>query len=273
MPLLPTSIPPASMLASMSSHPPTQSSGTQIQSLQRGMRILELVSQAVDGLALGELARHMDLGKTTVHNLARTLVTSGYLLQRREPMRYVLGSAIFDLAGRQRIHALHERAAPVLLELSAEFPGSAALIAEPAGPEVRVTLRVSGELPGLVERPLDRFSPPYSNATSLLFLAFKSREERQIFEARHPFWELASHLWPDERTLETYLAQVREQRCATLDQTQSKSFPIAVPLFSGRGELLAALGLAYRSDQKITPAFKRRLVGRVQAAAERINLA
>jgi DNA-binding IclR family transcriptional regulator len=255
----------------MKAPPPSKPSGTQIQSLQRGMRILELVGQAEDGAALGELARRMELGKTTVHNLARTLVIAGYLVQRREPMRYVLGPALFDLAGRQRLHALHERASPMLLELSAEFPGSAALFAEPAGTEVRVALRVSHEHPGVIERPLDRFSPPYSNATSLLFLAFKGEEERRAFEAHHPFWETATHLWSSERELENYLKQVRVQHHATLDQAQGKAFPIAVPLFSERGELLAALGLAYRSTEKITAATKRRLVERVRAAAARIN--
>jgi DNA-binding IclR family transcriptional regulator len=250
--------------------PLSEPSGTQIQSLQRGMRILELVSQAQDGVALGEIARRMELGKTTVHNLARTLVIAGYLVQRREPMRYVLGPALFDLAGRQRLHALHERAAPVLLELSAEFPDSAVLFAEPAGTEVRVALRVSHEHPGAIERPLDRFSPPYSNATSLLFLAFAGTEERRAFESRHPFWESATHLWSTERELEDYLKQVRVQRHATLDQAQGKAFPIAVPLFSERGELLAALGLAYRSTVKITAATKRRMVARVQAAAAQI---
>lgn len=234
------------------------------------MRILELVSQADDGLPLGELARRMDLGKTTVHNLARTLLTSGYLVHRRQPMRYVPGPAIFALVGRQRLHALHERAAPVLLELSEAFPGSAALLAEPAGTEVRVTLRASHEHPGVIERPLDRFSPPYANATSLLFLAFAGTEERRAFEAHHPFWEAATHLWSDERELEVFLQKVRTERYAALDQAQGKAFPIAMPLFSERGELLAALGLAYRSDQKIPAAFKRQLIDRLRAAAGRI---
>lgn len=247
-----------------------QPTGTRIQSLERGLRILELAGRSPDGVSLGELSRLMSLGKTTVHNLARTLVLSGYLVQRRDPIRYVLGSALFALVGRQRSHALHERAAPVLLELSAEFAGMPALLAEPAGTEVRVALRVSGEHPGIVERPLDRFSPPYSNSSSLLFLAFWNKEERRAFDARHPFWEQGAHLWANEDALEDYLKQVRAQRYATRDQAQGRAFPIAVPLFSDRGELLAAVGLAYRSKDVITDATKRRLIARVRAAAEQI---
>ena len=249
---------------------PSPDSGTQIQSLQRGMRLLELVSQVPDGLALGELARQMSLGKTTVHNLARTLVATGYLLQRRQPIRYVLGPALFKLVGQQRLQSLHERAASVLVELNQEFPGSAALLAESSGTEVRVVLRVSDERPGVVERPLNRFSPPYSNATSLLFLAFSNAEEKRAYQARHPFWELATHLWADERQLEDYLEKVRTERYAALEHVQGKACPLAVPLFSERGELLAALGLAYRADEKITAAAKRRVVESMRAAAARI---
>lgn len=247
---------------------PSESSGPLIQSLQRGMRILELVAQAEAGLGLGELARRMDLGKTTVHNLARTLIATGHLAQRRQPTRYVLGPALFELAGRQRTQALHERAAPVLLALSEEFPGSVALLAESAGVEVRVTLRAGGGNPGVVERPLDRFSPPYANATSLLFLAHRDEQERRVFEARHPFWELGAHLWPDERALEDYLQQVRAEGYAAPELAQpSGVLPIAAPVFSERGELVAALGLAYRSDKKPTAAVKRRLIERVLTAA------
>lgn len=256
----------------MSSLPP-EPSGTQIQSLQRGMRILELVSQSADGLALPELARRMDLGKTTVHNLARTLLLSGYLVQRRDPLRYVGGPALFALAGRQRLHALHERAAPVLSALSEEFDGLPALLVEAAGTEVRVVLRAIGGRPGGVERPLDRFSPPYANATSLLFIAFWNEEERRAFEVRYPFWEFAAHLWADEAELENRLKEVRTQGYAAVEQGQGRAFPVAFPIFSERGELLAAIGLAYRSAKKVSAAEKRRIIERVRAAAEDLRTA
>lgn len=244
--------------------------GVRIQSLDRGMRILDIVSRPQDGVSLAELSRSMGLGKTTVHNLARTLIAGGYLIQRRDPIRYVLGPALFALAGRQRGNRLHEVAVPVLLQLGADYPGSAALLAEAFGPTVRVTLRVSRESGGAVERPLDRFIPPYANATSLLFLAFWSDEDREAFQARHSFWENGAHLWSDEVELADSLRVIRGQGYATLEQAQGKALPIAFPIFSEQGELLAAIGLAYRSEKKISAVAKRELVARVRAAALQI---
>lgn len=244
--------------------------GTQIQSLQRGMRILELVGRGEDGLTLPELARLMDLGKTTVHNLVRTLAVGGYLVRRTGPLRYALGPALFQLVGHRRLHALRERAAPILLELSRRHPGSAAVFAEPADADIRVTLRASQEQPGRVEHPVDRFIPAYTNATSLLFLAFWSTEQRRAYLGRHPFGELGAHFWFDEERLDAQLHRIRVQRYAVIDRSPSKAFPIAVPLFSESGELLAALALAYRSADKISASTKRELIERVQAAAARL---
>lgn len=248
-----------------------KSDGVLVQSLERGLRILDVAARSPDGVTLGELARRMDLGKTTVHNLVRTLVSTGHLVRRRDPIRYALGPEVFALAGHRRRDVLHERAAPVLRALAAEFPGSAALLAESAGDgTVRVVLRASGETPGVLERPLDRFSIPYVNTTSLMFLAYWGAEERRAFEQRHPFWEAAAHLWPDEEKLADYLRRVRQRGYAVFDHAMGNAFPVSVPLFSERGEILAALGLAYRSEKKITATARRRLIRRVREAAAQI---
>lgn len=246
---------------------PDPAPGVRIQALERGLRILFLVGDAPAGLPLGELARQMGLGKTTVHNLARTLLATGHLVQRRDPLRYALGPGVYALAGRQRMHALHRRAEPVLLKLAAEFRDCAALLAEPTGDAVRVVLRVDPGRPGVVERPLDRFSPPYTNATSLLVLAHLDTEERHHYYARHPLAETASHRWRDEETLEDHLKTVRRLGYATLDQDRGHGFPVAMPIFSDRGELLAALGLAFRSAERIPASTKRHVVDRLRQVA------
>lgn len=246
--------------------------GVRVQSLERGLRILALVGDAADGLQLGELSRRMDLGKTTVHNLARTLLATGHLVQRRDPLRYTLGPEVYALAGRQRLHALHRRAEPVLLRLAAEFPDCAVLLAEPTGDAVRVVMRVDPDRPGVVEQPLDRFSPPYANATSLLFLAHLGSEARRAYYARHPLWETAAHRWPDEETLDACLKNIRRLGHAAIEQERGRAFPVAMPVFSAGDELIAALGLAFRSKEKISAETKRRVIERLRLAAASLTL-
>ncbi|WP_064501523.1 IclR family transcriptional regulator [Geminisphaera colitermitum] len=222
-----------------------------VQSLQRGLAILERVSQAEDGVTLARLAELTGMKKTTVHNLARTLLDEGYLARWTQPVRYGPGPALAALGGRSGMtNALHAAAGPLLVSLAREFPGSAALLAEASGTEVRVTLRVSPEVPGEVERPVDRLSPPYISATSLVFLAMGGEAWREVCMQRYPFSDYGAPLWGTVAALEAQLARVREERGVVLQKAGAGIAPMAVPVSGARGEVLASLGLAFRCGAK-----------------------
>ncbi|AHF93118.1 transcriptional regulator [Opitutaceae bacterium TAV5] len=244
-----------------------------VQSLQRGLAVLERVSQAEDGLTLGRLSELTGLKKTTVHNLARTLLEDGYLARLTQPVRYAAGPALAALARRNAsANTLHLAAEPALLALAAEFPGSAALLVEAAGAEVRVTLRVSPENPASVERPLDRLSPPYISATSLVFLALGSNAWREACMSRYPFADFGAPLWGSFEALEAQLDKIRKERRAVLDRPGATLAPMAFPVTGSRGELLAALGLAFRPAQAGGAlAAKRRALSRTHELAQRLG--
>ena len=48
-----------------------------VQSLLRGLSIVELVAESESGVSLTEIAGHLGVGRPAAHNLARTLVTNG----------------------------------------------------------------------------------------------------------------------------------------------------------------------------------------------------
>lgn len=245
-----------------------------VQSLQRGLAVLERVSQAEDGLTLGRLAELTGLKKTTVHNLARTLLEDGYLARLTQPVRYAAGPALAALASRNILtNTLHLAAEPALLALAAEFPGSAALLVEAAGTEVRVSLRVSPENPASVDRQADRSSPPYISATSLVFLALGNDAWREACMSRYPFADFGAPLWGSVEALEAQLDKVRKERRAVLDRPGAPLAPMAFPVTGSRGELLAALGLAFRPAQAGggPAAAKRRALSRTHALAQRLG--
>lgn len=221
--------------------------GGGVQSLQRGLRILEQVSQADDGVTLARLSELTGMKKTTVHNLARTLLDEGYLARWTQPVRYGPGPALAALAARSGTgNALHTAAEPLLLALAAEFPGSAVQLSEVSGVEVCVTLRVSPDAPGVITRPVDRLNPPYISATSLVFLAMNGEEWREACMQRYPFSDYGSPLWGTVDLLSAQLAKVREERGAMLEKSGATMFPMGAPVTGARGELLAVLGMAFR---------------------------
>lgn len=89
-----------------------------VQAISRAAKILRLVAESSDGLRLYELAGLIGLKRTTVFNLADTLVQEG-LLSREPDTRYILGPTVGQLyrnGGEKRHKSQNES------ELSQFFP-------------------------------------------------------------------------------------------------------------------------------------------------------
>jgi len=70
-----------------------------IQSLDRGLTVLETVARARRPVALRELTPVLGIDRSSVFRLASTLRQRGFLNQLPESKEYVLGAAIWRLAG------------------------------------------------------------------------------------------------------------------------------------------------------------------------------
>ena len=91
----------------------------QTQSLERGLLILSAFRPEEPLIGISELARMLDLNRSTVHRYVATLHRLGYLQQDPATRKYRLGMRVLDL-GFSAINSmeLREIAAPHLQELS-----------------------------------------------------------------------------------------------------------------------------------------------------------
>lgn len=91
----------------MSAYPSTQAGARRaegrrdtITSLQRGLRILELLAAAPEGLLAKTISAHSGLHLSTCYHLLNTLVDAGYVVKPAGTQRFGLsGKASFPLAG------------------------------------------------------------------------------------------------------------------------------------------------------------------------------
>ncbi len=67
------------------------------RTLARGLRMLELLSEHPDGLELNQIARAMQLPKSTAFNLVHTLLDLRYVRLAPEGARYQLGLVMFEV--------------------------------------------------------------------------------------------------------------------------------------------------------------------------------
>lgn len=63
-----------------------------VQSVERALRLLELLADEPRGIALTLAAERLDLNVATTHRLLSTLMANGYVLQSQETDRYFLSA-------------------------------------------------------------------------------------------------------------------------------------------------------------------------------------
>ncbi len=127
------------------------------QTLDRGLRVLEIVADAPDGLTVTEIAQALGIGRTVVYRLVVTLERHAFL-RRSADGRCRLGLAVLTL-GRQVQPVLRDVALPALrlladavgataqLTIAEGGEGFTALVVEPSRSDVHVSLRMGARLP------------------------------------------------------------------------------------------------------------------------------
>lgn len=112
-----------------------ESSTRPIQSLDRGLLLLEAVAAAARPLSLAELTPVLGLDRSSVFRLANTLRLRGFLVQLPETKQYALGSTIWRLFSRMAF-------GNTLVELARECVNS---LAAQTGETTHLAIRVNRE--------------------------------------------------------------------------------------------------------------------------------
>ena len=212
------------------------------QSLSRALTILGELGE--DAKSLDQLATHLDVHKSTVLRLLRTLESERFV--RHGPgHRYVLGSRLFELANR----ALEQRdvrtvARPHLGRLNASTGQTIHLATYESGDAVYIDKFDAIQSVRMYSR-VGRPAPLHCTAVGKVLVAGRPRSEwRQIAER-------IEYVKFTERTIdspEAYLAElelVAAQDFAE-DHQEHESFVncIAVPVRDGTGAVVAAVSMS-----------------------------
>jgi IclR family acetate operon transcriptional repressor len=205
-----------------------------IQSIERAAAILEIIAQEGGAARLQRIAEQAKLGKTTAHNLLKTLDELGYVHRRAGDTRYHLGGRILNLA---RIAgddgALRSRLRPAL-EAVARRTGEMVYLAVPSGDEVYYLDAIesshaltAGACPIGVREPLE--------GSAVGLLAFMPGLGKRVLASRAD--ALGLHILSEIKTVAT------RGFALDLENSQPGLHCVAIPWREG-GEVRASVGLS-----------------------------
>jgi DNA-binding IclR family transcriptional regulator len=212
---------------------------TEIQSLARGLKILNLLGQSQDGVSITELAEILGVDKGSASRLVSTLTKYGYVEKDELTRRYQVGSQVVSLSRSVLTRLpLREAAKPFLRQMM-ESTGECAHLAVPAQGQVLyidqeespVTLRVNAEV--------GTMNPLHCTALGKVLLAFGDLDLPVDLPS------FTSNTITDQKMLRHHLDEVSRLGYAVDNEEFDIGVRcIAVPVFDFREKAVGAIGIS-----------------------------
>lgn len=212
---------------------------SEIQSLARGLKILDLLSQTEDGVSNAELARVLGVDKGSASRLVSTLARYGYVEKDETSRRYHLGPQVVSLS-RSVLNRLPMREAgkPFLRQLM-ERTGECAHLAVAAQGKALYIDQVESPASLRVNAEVGTMNPLHCTALGKILLAFCGAEMPPVLESFTP------HTITKKNVLRKHLEEVRAKGYAVDDEEFDPGVRcIAVPVFDFRGAGIGSIGIS-----------------------------
>ncbi|KHD85067.1 IclR family transcriptional regulator [Heyndrickxia ginsengihumi] len=216
-----------------------------IQSIDRALRILDLFDEYTTELKITEISNRMNLNKSTVHALLKTLQHHNYIEQDSETGKYKLGLKLFE-RGNLVVNRLDIRsiAKKYLLELSRKTGHTIHLVILD-GKEGLYIDKVEGTSAIVVYSRIGRRIPIHSSAVGKALVAFKSEHELNKILDGYIYKQQTEKTITSEQDFLKELSIVRERGYAIDNEENEPGIScIAIPIRNHLGEVAAAISLS-----------------------------
>jgi DNA-binding IclR family transcriptional regulator len=216
----------------------------QVTSVERALSILELLASRSHGLSTSEISRAAQVPKSSTSYLLRTLVKRGYVRRDVETGQHTLGLRVLSLGGQaMQGMALRELAMPHLRQLAETTRLGSHLAILDHGDAVYIE-RI--ESPGFIKMDIwnGRRVAPQATAVGKALICHLTREEVQEIAGMHSLRQVSPRTIVTLPRLFEELAAIRARGYAIDDEEHAVGVRcVAAPVFSGTGEVVAALGV------------------------------
>ncbi|HQE05962.1 MAG: IclR family transcriptional regulator [Tepidanaerobacteraceae bacterium] len=215
-----------------------------VQSVKRAMMILEELATEKEGLGVTELAKRINLHKSTVHRMLNTLLDIGYVEQNLASEKYRLGMKILFLGGTilERMDIRHE-AHDLLKELSEKVNETVHLVV-PDGFRAIYIDKMDSNKTIRMHSQIGRIAPLHASAVGKAILAFS--EDVFIKELiERGLEKFTSNTITEPKDLLRHLKMIRERGFSVDDEENEEGIRcVGAPIFNYTGKVIGAVSVS-----------------------------
>jgi IclR family transcriptional regulator, acetate operon repressor len=240
-----------------------------VQSLERALDILEVLSKAEREMGVTEIGPAVGLANGTTHRLLATLTRRGYARQVPDTRKYTLGPRSIMLASSagERLGPLARPFLKELMEVSQESSNLAALEKDSV---VYVEQVPAPRIVRMFTEPGNRV-PPHSSGTGKVLLAYQPPEAIEVVIRQNGLPRFTEHTITDPERLRDELERIREQGYAVdFEEMEEGVRCLAAPVFGPDGRILAAMSVSGPAS-RLQQSRLEELIPRIREIAERFS--
>ncbi|HET7580267.1 MAG TPA: IclR family transcriptional regulator [Bacillales bacterium] len=221
-----------------------------IQAVERALRILDLFDEYSPELKITEISNRMNLNKSTVHSLLKTLQKHHYIEQDLESGKYKLGMKLFE-RGNFVVHNLDIKmvARRHLIDLSIKSGHTIHLVVLDGKEGVYID-KVEGTSATILYSRIGRRVPIHCSAVGKVLVAFKDQLELNQILDGYTFNKQTSNTLTNEKDFYRELEKIRSRGYA-IDNEENEPgvFCMAVPIRDHTGQVIAAISISMPSPR------------------------
>ncbi len=227
-----------------------------IQALDRGLSILELMADGEGELRVTDIARELGVHKSTASRLLSTLQRHGVVEQNPDSERFRLGHGLVRLAGAVLAELDLVRASRPQLQELAEATGETVNLAVLQGDRVVNIDQIASSSQVVNVNWTGKQTPLHCTSNGKVLLAELPEADRRRILAR-PLPRFTPRTITDARVLERQLMRIKEDGWAfTLEELEIGLNAVAAPVRAAGGRVVGAVsvaGPAYRVGAQRLP--------------------
>jgi len=251
--------------------PAKEASSGRLSSVTSALLVLKVFSEEESEIGISSMAKRLGLAKSTVHRLAVTLASEGFLEQNPENGRYRLGLSLFALGALVRRRMDVSNQARPLLGALRDSTQEAVHLAILAQTSIMYLYNLESAQAIGIRSYIGVRKPAFCTCEGRVLLAFGPPELiagvlQEGLVARTPKTNT------DPKALRKTLEEVRQSGYAIDDEESEVGMRgIAAPIRDISGRVIAAVGLA-GPIQRLTKKDLRGFASRVIATADAISV-